>query len=314
MSAIYFTEEDLKNMELINHGIREGDISIYNLPSSGCSTKNYDLLKDCVIKTYCDSSLIKTWLSEEAYNDYIENKHQKTLAFSKLNLSEFKFLNVLQGPIYLNKSFFGSYQKRIFSNTTLYDKCHNPNSKDFFDTSLMVNFAEQIQRGFQEELHPNAIYTDDFGFGNLLVEDNNNIHLIDADGFRIDNFSESTYFVKLFFEDDPSFPLLKHQNKYMEYGVLRSSKEKDIFHVYENFIRLITKTRIDEFSVQEAYDFLVKTGFPFQFIESFSKCLSDEVPNEYINQDIFDRIKTDYKINTATYFKSVDGYCKLQKK
>ena len=255
------------------------------------------------------------YLNEEAYNSYIDNKHQKALVFSKFNPNEFNFLNILCGPIYLNKDFFASYQPRIFSNTSLYDKCYNFNSRDFFDISLMVNFAEQIQKGFKEELHPNNIYTDDFCFCNLLVEGNNKIHLIDTDGFRIDNCSESTYFLKLFFKkDDPSFPLLKHQTKYMEHGVLRASKEKDIFHVYESLINLITKAKIDEFSIQEAYDFLVKTGFPFQFIESFSKCLNDTVPNEFINQDIFDTIRTDYKINAATYFESVDGYCKLQKK
>lgn len=315
MVAIYFKKKDLSNLESICNTGREGDISIYNIPSNRSFKTNYELLRGMVIKSYREDSVIKSYLSDKEYSAYIENKHQKVLSYSKYRPSDFKFLNIPQGPIYLNKKFYAFYQRQIEPRMSLTEKCYNTHSNDFVDLDLMVHFAKQIQTCIHDELHPEHIYTDDLHLCNVLVDKTNNIHFIDADSFRVGNLAESSCYLNSFESSDPTYrALIQNNSKYLEDGILRSNKQKDIFHVYEYFIQLVTKCPIDKFLPQQIYKLLQNANFPNEFIDYFSLCFDNNVSNQFIPSELFDRIRTDYTIDAHSYLMCHSSYCRLKKK
>lgn len=315
MAVIYFTDEDLKNLELISNMGREGEISIYNMPSGNGSKTKYEPLRDMVIKSYKDDSVVKEALNKKQYTKYIENKHKKVLAYSKYNPNDFKFLNIPQGPIYLNEEFYASYQRYINPNVSLTMKCFNIHSKDFNNLDLIIHFAKQIQSGIKDELHPLNSYTDDLHLCNILVDEDNNIHFIDMDGFRIGKYAESSYYFSDFESSDPTYrSLILNNSKYLEDGILRSSKQKDIFHIYEYFIQLVTKASIDKLLPNHIYKLLEGANFPYEFIDMFSLCFDNNVSNEFIPLDLFNKIQTDYTIDDYSYLLCRSSYCKLKRK
>lgn len=315
MAVIYFTNKDLDNLELVSDIGREGEISIYNMPYGKRSKTNYEALKGMVIKSYKDDSVFKAYLGDQEHGNYVENKYQKILAYSKYAPDNFKFLNIPQGPIYLNKKFYASYQEYINPSVSLSMKCGDIHSSEFRNLDLMIHFAKQMQECIRDELHPLDIYTDDLHLCNILVDKNNNIHFIDVDSFRIGKYAESSYYLRTLDYSDPTYrSLIQNNSKYLEDGILRSSKQKDIFHIYEYFIQLVTKANIDKLLPNQIYKLLENANLPNEFIDRFSLCFDNTVSNEFIPLELFEKIRTDYVIDDYAYFLRRSSYCKLKRK
>ena len=178
MEGIKLSKRELNNLNIINSSGIEANISRYCETKNKQFIRNYNLLKGKIIKSYKENGMVKKVLTESEYNGYLDNKHQKVLAYSRMEPNNFKILNIPLGPIYLNKHFLAFYQSEIQPSTTLNNKCYDTHSKDYTNLDFITDVTFQMQQGVKEELHPNGIYTDDFQIGNILVDSNNNIHFM----------------------------------------------------------------------------------------------------------------------------------------
>lgn len=312
MKSIRLRKSELDYLDIINNSGIEANISIYRKTRNKLFIDNYNLLKDKVIKSYKDNDLIRDTLNDKEYHDYIENKHQKVLLYSKMNPSNFKVFNIILGPIYLNKNFFASYQAYIQDSCTLFSKCYNTKSKDYANIDFITDVTNQMQQGIMEELHPNKIYTDDFSIGNMLIDKNNKLHFIDGDCYKVNNLPESSYFYRRFYDEDFCYISLRKNPKYLDHGFVHACRDRDIFSTYVNFIELVSKEDITELSETDIYSLLTRSNFPKEFNDYFLKCFSKYEKNEFIPLDILNKIKTDYKIDIC----SNGSYCygKLKRK
>ena len=321
MNSINLENDELKNIYFPTSG-DECYIGIYKRPTKNIYLKNYNLLKGKLLRVYKEKHELTKELGVIDYDSYIENKQRKIIDFSLLDPNEFKVLNIPLGPIYINKDFYGSYQNIIYNAETLSNKCYDEQSNDFTNLNLMTSFIKQIQDGIMYELHPNNIFTDDLHNSNILVDSNNKIHFIDADSFRFKNHSELSSFVDHGIskeEYNAYYSGLPLNKKYLENGIFRASKERDIYFIYAHYVELITKTNLAHLNSGEIYSLIIKAGFPNEFIDDFSICFRSHKPNKFLNYDIIDKINTDYKIERnedARYHNNKDIYvkCKLVKK
>ena len=321
MKSIELTKDELRNLYFPTYG-DECYIGVYRKPNNSIYLKNYSLLRGKIIRVYKDEEELTRNLGVSDYNSYIENKQAKILEFSKLNPEDFKVLNVPLGPVYLDKEFYGSFQNIIFNAESLSDKCYDQSSSDYTNLKLITSFISQIQAGVMFELHPNNIYTDDLHNSNILVDKNNQIHFIDADSFRINDYHELNHFIDNGMskeEYNSYYSELPLNKKYLENGVFRASKQRDIYFIYAHFIELVTKASLTYLNSGMIYELLQKANFPNDFIDEFSICFRSHKDNEFINEDILDRISTDYKMERcrdARYHTNDSIYigCKLVKK
>lgn len=297
MESIKLSKRELNNLDIINSSGIEANIIRYRETKNKQFIRNYNLLKGKLIKSYKDNGMVKKVLMANEYNDYLDNKHQKILAYSKMDPNNFKIFNIPLGPIYLNKRFLAFYQNDIQHSVTLNNKCYNTHSKDYTNLNFITDAVNQMQQCVKEELHPNGIYTDDLQIGNILVDKNNNIHFIDADSYRVNNHLETSYYYRRFYFEDPCYKSLRENTKYLEDGFICSSPQLDIFCIYANFIELISKRDIFSLSDQSILSLLEFANFPNEFLDCFSKCLSEDEDNEFIPIDVLNKIKTDYTID-----------------
>ena len=318
MDKIVLSKKELKCLHEINEFGSEAVISVYQPSQTKKSIEHGELLKGCVIKSFSRNTVINDFLTADEYQQYIENKHQKTLAYSMMDSSNFKIFNIPLGPIYLNKDFFGFYQAHLKNATSLQSKCYNTHSIDYLNLEAFTNYISQINDGLIFELHPNDIYTDDFHLSNILVDKDNQIHFIDADGFRVGDINETYYYLSHYIKDDDLYYAhLKNNPKYLKNGILRANRDRDIYYTYAHFIELITKKQIDHISKANLYQLLERANFPNEFIDDFSKCLRSDCENTFIQQDTLDKIRTDYKMCLVPFSKgnyNVEPDCRLVKK
>lgn len=321
MKEIHLTKEELKNLYFPTYG-DECYIGLYKKPDNDIYLKNYNLLRGKILRVYKDKDDLIKNLGVTDYDSYMENKQAKILEFSKLDPKSFKVLNIPLGPLYLDKDFYGSFQKIIFNAESLSNKCYDDTSNDYTNLDLITSFVNQIQEGIRYELHPNNIYTDDLHNSNILVDSNNRIHFIDADSYRIKDYPELNHFIdngmskKEYNSYYSGLPLNK---KYLEDGVFRASKERDIYFIYAHFIELVTKTNLTYLNSGNIYELVQRANFPNDFIDDFSTCFKSHKDNVFINEDILGKIRTDYKIERckdARYHTNNSVYigCKLVKK
>ena len=321
MKAINLTRSELKNLYFPTYG-DECYIGLYKKASNDIHLKNYNFLKGKILRVYKNKDELTNNLGVIDYDSYIENKQKKILAFSKLDPREFRILNIPLGPVYLEDKFYGSFQNIITNSESLSNICYDNTSSDYTNIELITSFVRQIQDGIKFELHPNNIYTDDLHNSNILVDSNNKIHFIDADSFRINKYPELNHFIdngmsrEEYNEYYSGLPLNK---KYLENGVFRASKQRDIYFIYAHFVELVTKTNLTYLNSGNIYELVQRANFPNDFIDDFSTCFRSHKDNEFINEDILDKISTDYKIERcrdARYHtnSTVYTYCKLIKK
>lgn len=297
MESIKLSKCELNNLDIINSSGIEANISRYRETKNKQFIRNYNLLKGKIIKSYKENGMVKKVLTESEYNGYLDNKHQKVLAYSRMYPNNFKIFNIPLGPIYLNKQFLAFYQNDIKHSITLNKKCYDTHSNDYTNLNFITDVVNQMQQGVKEELHPNGIYTDDLQIGNILVDKNNNIHFIDADSYRVNNHLETSYYYRRFYFEDTCYKSLRENAKYLEDGFICSSPQLDIFCIYANFIELVSKRDIFSLSEQSIFSLLEFANFPNEFLDCFSKCLSADKDNQFIPIDVLDKIKTDYTID-----------------
>ena len=269
MKCIYLKKEELSNIYFPTHG-EECYIGIYKNLNNNIYIENYNSLKNKILRVYKNKEDLTNNLGIIDYDAYIENKQAKILEFSKLDPRNFKILNIPLGPVYLNKEFYGSFQNTIYNAESLSDKCYDNTSSDYTNLDLITSFIFQIQEGIRFELHPNNIYTDDLHNSNILVDSSNKINLIDADSYRIKDYDELNHFIDNGMskeEYNSYYSGLPLNKKYLENGVFRASKQRDIYFIYAHFIELITKTNLTYLDSGSIYELLQRANFPNEFID-----------------------------------------------
>lgn len=298
MCKINLTTEELRNLSFPISG-QESYIAIYKKPTNTKFIDHYEKLRGKILRVYKSEEEIKKKLKIHDYEAYLRNKQRKILEFEKMNHDAFKYLNAPIGPVYLNDSFYGSYQNAIFNATTLEDECLNPYSSNYTNLALISNFIKQIQDGIKFEMHPNRIYTDDLHSSNILIDKNGQIHFIDADSFRVKGCSELSTQVETTLTDKQFsnyYSGLPKNPKYLEKGKFRATSQRDIYFIYAHFIELVTKVNLSYLNEKKIYQLLQNSNFPNEFIDGVETCFSYTSINKFIDIDLIDKIATDYKI------------------